>query len=604
MQIRFWGTRGSIAKAGPQTVRHGGNTSCLEARAEDGTVVVIDCGTGAHGLGQTLAAEGVTRGHVLITHTHWDHIQGIPFFAPFFREGEWHVYGPRGLGQSLQDTLAGQMEYTYFPVTLEQFAAEIDYHDLVEGTIRVGGIRVTARYLNHPALTLGYRLEADGAVVVYASDHEPYARELAAGGVPEPGSEDAKHVAFCRNADLLVHDAQYTAEEYPEKQGWGHSTMEYVVDVARAAGVRRLALHHHDPMRDDDAVDAIVERARERAASPDLEVFAASEGRSFRLNAQTGRRPEARERGAGGRAPRALETHAVLIAAEPSERRTELAEALADDELSVCTADTVEDARAIARESMPSLVMAERDLGGGGALALLRELRGTGSDEDPVFAVLSPDDDPRARESAEGLGADHWLVEPLTLQLLRTKARAWVLRLACQWQPAAQPVDEARRLADLHRLEILDTDPEERFDRYTQIAANLFNVPIALVSLVDRDRQWFKSRQGLDAAETPRDMAFCSHAILRNEIFVVPDALQDPRFADNPLVTGPPHVRFYAGIPLRLACGSAVGTLCLIDHRPRRLNEIERRMLEDLGKLVERELEPRPVASASAGAGI
>ncbi len=137
MRIRFWGTRGSLAKPGPSTIRYGGNTSCVEVRAEDGTLIILDCGTGAHELGQSLVASDVRpiRGHLLITHTHWDHIQGLPFFAPLFVPGnEWDIYAPQGLGQRLEDTLAGQMEYAYFPVTLGQLGATIRYHELSEGT--------------------------------------------------------------------------------------------------------------------------------------------------------------------------------------------------------------------------------------------------------------------------------------------------------------------------------------------------------------------------------------------------------------------------------------------------------------------------------------
>src|SRR4026209_622311 len=166
MQLRFWGTRGSLAKPGPSATRYGGNTSCVEVRADDGTLVILDCGTGAHGLGQELLtrAQGAPiAGHLLITHTHWDHIQGFPFFAPLFVPGnEWDIYAPGGLGQHLEQTLSGQMEYTYFPVRLDQLGATIRFHDLVEGTFQIGGVRVTARYLNRPAVVLGYRLDADG----------------------------------------------------------------------------------------------------------------------------------------------------------------------------------------------------------------------------------------------------------------------------------------------------------------------------------------------------------------------------------------------------------------------------------------------------------
>src|ERR671936_5848 len=198
MRIRFWGTRGSLAKPGPTTLRYGGNTSCVEVRTADGTLVVLDCGTGAHGLGQALLAAGERplRGHLLITHTHWDHIQGIPFFAPLFVPGnEWDIYGPKGLGQSLRENLAGQMQYTYFPVPLAQCRAKIRYHDLVEGTFDIQDIKVSTHYLNHPALTLGYRLEVDGVAVVYACDHEPYSRMVATGDEEITG-QDLQHAEF------------------------------------------------------------------------------------------------------------------------------------------------------------------------------------------------------------------------------------------------------------------------------------------------------------------------------------------------------------------------------------------------------------------------
>src|SRR5215467_4890001 len=282
MRVQFWGTRGSIAKPGPSTARYGGNTSCIEVCSSRGTLVVIDCGTGAHPLGQhlsSISAKGL-RGHILISHTHWDHIQGIPFFAPLFVPGNrWDIYGPKGLDQSLRETLAGQMQYTYFPVTPDQFGATIHYHDLVEGTFDIDDIKVSTHYLNHPALTLGYRLEADGVAVVYACDHEPYSRSAATGDGEITG-QDLRHAEFLSGADLLIHDAQYTAEEYPAKVGWGHSTVEYVVKLSKYAKVKRIALTHHDPLRDDDAIDRLLAsvRARLRANASSLDVFAAAEG--------------------------------------------------------------------------------------------------------------------------------------------------------------------------------------------------------------------------------------------------------------------------------------------------------------------------------------
>src|SRR5215813_6112138 len=249
MDVRFWGTRGSVAKPGPTTLRYGGNTSCVEVRITDGTLIVLDCGTGAHGLGQALLASGEhpLRGHLLITHTHWDHIQGFPFFAPLFVPGnEWDLYAPGSVGQQLETTLAGQMEYTYFPVTLEQLNATIRYHDLVEGQFAIGGVRIITQYLNHPALALGYRLEADGVAVVYAVDHEPHVRDGSAtaslrtrlAGALPVHREDQRHVEFLAGADLVIHDAQYTAAEYPKKITWGHTPVEWAVDYALAAGAK------------------------------------------------------------------------------------------------------------------------------------------------------------------------------------------------------------------------------------------------------------------------------------------------------------------------------------------------------------------------------
>ncbi len=597
MFVRFWGTRGSIPKPGPSTVRYGGNTSCVEVRSSSGTLVVLDCGTGALALGQMLVKSepGPMTGHLVIGHTHWDHIQGFPFFAPLFIPGnEWHIYGPRGIGDSLRESLAGQMQYAYSPVTLKDLGATIHYHDLVEGTLDVTDIRVTTQYLNHPALTLGYRLEADGVSVVYSTDHEPHAKQSGTGTQTPLAGEEARHVRFLSGADLLIHDAQYTAVEYAAKKGWGHSTVEYAADTALAAGVRRLALFHHDPMRSDEAVDELVLRAQDRVAKGKgaIEVFAAAEGQALELKGSLTVANPPRMRDETARCNPAQSIRKVLVSVADRELSRFLDDAVADDGLHVLAADDCDAASSLVRSERPSLVFVEDALKDCDALQLCRTLRDDHStgDEDLPIILLKSSKTPVDRQREVEAGITDSLILPCSKQYARTRTQAWILREACRWKNAPLPEGEEQRLRSLQETGLMDSAAEERFDRFTRIAAALFEVPIALITLVDEKRQWFKSRKGIDATETPRDQAFCAHAILGNDVLQVPDALVDERFADNPVVTGAPRVRFYAGAPLTLADGSPVGTLCVLDHRPRNLDDSQLRLLRDLSKLVEREL--------------
>ncbi|MBI2756968.1 MAG: cyclic nucleotide-binding domain-containing protein [Chloroflexi bacterium] len=336
MQIRFWGTRGSIASPGPSTVQYGGNTSCIELRSGD-TLAVLDCGTGARALGGSLMTRWPTqRAHIFLTHFHWDHIQGFPFFVPVLVPG-WnvHVYGAGGLEQGLHEAMSGQMQYTYFPLRMADLQAELHFHELGEQTFQAERLTVSTQFLNHTCPALGYLLSAGGVRVAYMTDHEPYWPHNPAASLAEalvhPG--DQRHYQFFKGVDLLIHDAQYLSEEYPAKRGWGHSTVEYVVDVAVAAGVKRLALFHHDPPRDDAKIPLVLERAlqqaRRRGAEHSLEIFVAAEGMEIDIPEE---HEQEQQRAA---APLVAAPHllARIALVGERERRRLLREALADEGL-------------------------------------------------------------------------------------------------------------------------------------------------------------------------------------------------------------------------------------------------------------------------------
>ncbi len=598
LRVQFWGTRGSLAKPGRATVRYGGNTSCVQVTSAAGTLVVLDCGTGLHDLGRALMASGrkLLRGHILISHTHWDHIQGLPFFAPLFVAGnEWDIYAPRGLGQSLRETLAGQMEYTYFPVALEQMGATIRYHELVEGVFNLEDLKVTTHYLNHPTLTLGYRIEAGGAAVVYACDHEPFSKPAEVAS-REFNSRDQRHIEFLAGADLVIHDAQYTAEEYPQKLGWGHSTMEYAMDVCRAAGAKRLAFTHHDPLRDDDAIDQLVTAVRgtKADATSPLEVFAAADGSVVELSSKA---VQSSERSAS--APSAVASdlgglveHSVLLAVAHPEHASALASAARSHGLRVLEAKDGAVAWRVARAEHPSLVIVEESLPGNADFALCRALRGASPADGhdvPVVILAGAED----RPAGQAAGVTDWLTPPFSPTYARTHMQAWIMRTTCRWQRAAKPPDEAQRLAALRGLNLLDTAPQERFERLTRLAKSLADVPIAYISFVDENRQWFMSCQGLSSKETPREVAFCAHVVVLRQVLIIPDTLLDPRFAENPLVTDDPRIRFYAGFPLILPDGSCIGTLCFVDTRPRQFSAAILRGFQDLADVVQQEIVTR-----------
>ncbi len=297
MKVRFWGTRGSIPSPGPRTLRYGGNCACVEVRTDGGELFIIDAGTGIRELGLELLKSPPVNAHLLLSHTHWDHISGFPFFPPAFVPGNRvTVYAARNIDKRLEDVMAGQMEYTYFPVTLGDLPSDIQYRELLEESFTIGSARITTHYLNHTSICMGYRIEADGHSVAYVSDHEPYGLALF-GSDPPPDKigrglldgvvhvGDRRLIEWIGGADLLIQDTQYTPQEYPKKIGWGHGSADYVTDVAVLSRARRLALFHHDPLHDDDMVDEIADYCRRRVADAgaEVEVFGAAEGQDVEL---------------------------------------------------------------------------------------------------------------------------------------------------------------------------------------------------------------------------------------------------------------------------------------------------------------------------------
>jgi len=305
MKVIFWGVRGSIPTPGNETVRYGGNTLCVEVWfAECGRTIVIDAGSGIRRLGHDLMARPGRAPRValdlFLSHTHLDHILGLPFFQPLYQsDTQVSLYGPVTSSEDgLKNVIGGQLSYRYFPVRQVELAADIRYVDLAEGVYDIGDeIRISATYLNHPLLCLGYRLECGGKVLCTAFDTEPF-HNIFSTTPSDPGYDEGMALEgeqaaceanlriqeFMRGADLLIHDGQFTAAEYAAgRAGWGHSSIEHAIAVAEASGARRLALVHHDPQRTDPELDRLAGVYGGLRPGSGLEVCFAHEGLSITL---------------------------------------------------------------------------------------------------------------------------------------------------------------------------------------------------------------------------------------------------------------------------------------------------------------------------------
>jgi len=281
MKVTIWGSRGSTPISGLKVSRYGGNTPCVEVRdgpEDDETILVFDAGTGIRELGRTLAGR-VKRVNLLLTHLHMDHIQGLGFFAPLFNpEVEVRIWGPASTSYKLQNRLRRYLSPPLFPVRLRDLPAEITLHELPDSPFQVGSLNITSMVVIHPGPTLGYRVEGSQGVVAYIPDHEP---ALGLGHFPlKP--EWTSGFALADRADILIHDSQYSDEEYQKHIGWGHSSVGQAVKFAALAGVKKLVPFHHDPGSDDEDLDALFAGVINNP-DYDFEIIPAAEGTTFEI---------------------------------------------------------------------------------------------------------------------------------------------------------------------------------------------------------------------------------------------------------------------------------------------------------------------------------
>jgi len=288
MKFKFWGVRGSIPTPGANTVKYGGNTTCIEIRTNDNDLIILDAGTGIHALAQHLLRELPVNAHIFITHTHWDHIQGLPFFIPIFIPGnQITIYGGMDpvTNETINRALSVQLQYSFFPIREAQLNARIDYNTIKPGLpIQVGSATITPIVLSHPVLNFGYRIDCEGQSIFFTGDYEPqlniYAPE------DEEYAEfqsfvDAKWdevVLAMHGVDALIVDSSYTNEEYTSKQGWGHGTYDSGIKLAMAAQAKKLFFTHHEPTRTDASLDAIYQNVLQNNPTTGCELLLAQEG--------------------------------------------------------------------------------------------------------------------------------------------------------------------------------------------------------------------------------------------------------------------------------------------------------------------------------------
>jgi phosphoribosyl 1,2-cyclic phosphodiesterase len=280
MRVRIWGCRGSIPTPGPETLHSGGNTSCVEVSLDNGSILVLDAGTGIRELGLELSKRGAQRIHLLLTHLHLDHLEGLRFFSPLFDEGvTLDIWGPRSPVLTLKERIRRSFSPPLFPIDLQDLPAQVTFQDIPKVPWRIEGALLTASLVVHPGPTVGFRVEADGSSIAYLPDHEP----ALAGAFTDRPTDWISGGSIAEGVDLLLHDAQYFEDEYDERIGWGHTSVEAAVAFAGAVGARRLVLFHHDPGHSDATLEQLEARARSLAPQGEAPPTVAREGMVLEL---------------------------------------------------------------------------------------------------------------------------------------------------------------------------------------------------------------------------------------------------------------------------------------------------------------------------------